>query len=143
MPTEGDSSLPSRRSRCVRSDEGFTLVELLVVILIIAALAAMALPAFIKQREKGWKAQMESALKEGSTAMEAWATANDGSYAGTSVEDLRPGGPHDQGLNYADTVDLDLRTTDSSYCIEATHDDFDLVLHFRSDEGRPTDGPCP
>jgi hypothetical protein len=59
------------------------------------------------------------------------------------VPELEPGGAHDQGLNYADAVDLDLTSTDSSYCIEATHDDFDLVMHIRNDEGKPTDGPCP
>jgi type IV pilus assembly protein PilA len=143
MPTEGTSFAP-RRSRRVPKDQGFTLVELLVVLMIIAALVAIALPTFIKQREKGWRAQMEAALKDGSTAMEAWATENDGSYAGTSMEDLEPGGANDQGLNYADAVRLTLPTSSAtSYCIEARHNDFDLVLHFRGEEGKPTAGACP
>jgi type IV pilus assembly protein PilA len=124
-------------------ESGFTLVELLVVLMIIAALVAIALPTFVKQREKGFRAQMEAALKDGSTAIEGWATENDGGYAGTTLEELEPGGANDQGLNYADTVDLFLTSTDTSYCIEARHDDFDLVLHIRSEEGRPTDGSCP
>ena len=37
---------------------GFTLIELLVVILIIAILAAIAIPVFLNQRKKGWTSQV-------------------------------------------------------------------------------------
>jgi type IV pilus assembly protein PilA len=134
----------THRRPCHKSaDGGFTLVELLVVILIVAVLAAIAIPIFVNQREKAWRAQMQSALRDASTSLESWATENDGSYSGTSLEELEPGGAHDQGLNYAEDVILDLASTTTAYCIEASHTRIDLVLHISAAEGKPTDGGCP
>lgn len=45
------------------SEKGFTLVELLVVIAIIAVITAIAVPAFINQRQKGIDAQTMSDVK--------------------------------------------------------------------------------
>jgi prepilin-type N-terminal cleavage/methylation domain-containing protein len=54
-----------------RTDErGFSLVELLVVILIIGVLAAIAIPLLMNQRNKAFDASLKSDLRSVATAME-------------------------------------------------------------------------
>lgn len=66
-------------------EKGFTLIELLVVIIIIGILAAIAIPAFLNQRQKGWASQVESDLKNAAIAAESYAVDHNGSYTGLDV----------------------------------------------------------
>ncbi|MGV8977533.1 MAG: type IV pilin protein [Cellulomonas sp.] len=75
-----------------RGEKGFTLIELLVVVIIIGILAAIAIPAFLKQREKAWAAQVVSDVKNSSTAAEAFATEHDGLYTGMTTALLTANG---------------------------------------------------
>jgi type IV pilus assembly protein PilA len=55
-------------------DEGFTLIELLVVIIIIGILAAIAIPVFLSQRQKGYDAQAKSDARNAATIEETYLT---------------------------------------------------------------------
>jgi type IV pilus assembly protein PilA len=57
-----------------QNEKGFTLIELLVVILIIGILAAIALPAFLNQREKAQDSEAKSGARTVQTAMETYYT---------------------------------------------------------------------
>jgi len=67
----------------MQDEKGFTLIELLVVILIIGILAAIALPAFLNQREKAQDTGAKTGVRTAQTAMETYYTDHQ-SYTGAS-----------------------------------------------------------
>jgi type IV pilus assembly protein PilA len=131
-----------------RKESGFTLIELLVVILIIAILAAIAIPVFLNQRKKGWRSQTESAVKNASLAVETIAAGDNGDYTTAlglgCVEQTCDAGLTNAGFTGTTNVTVEVVAADEAgYCITGTHGlDSTLELQFDSDEGTPVDGDC-
>jgi type IV pilus assembly protein PilA len=69
--------------RRMDDQRGFTLVELLVVILIIGLLAEIAIPSFLGQAAKGDDAAAKSAVQTAQTAIETYRLDHD-SYCGAT-----------------------------------------------------------
>ena len=129
------------RKSAEEKDQGFTLIELLVVIIIIGILAAIAIPVFLNQRQKGYKADMKSALKNMATALESAATETGGDYTGFTTATLEA----DEGFRYSeDLVPVVASATSAGYCLEVTDPTRlpGVTFSYDSGNGVPTEAAC-
>ena len=102
----------------MRKQRGFTLIELMIVVGVIAILAAIAVPNYLEQSRKGRRAEAVRAIGEYQLLLERWRAENPTYGAcptGVTCSGTRPSLP--TADNYTIT---ESNVTASSYTITAT-----------------------
>lgn len=116
----------------MRDDKGFTLIELMVVVLIIAILLAIAIPTFLRVRRNAQDRAAQSSLQAALKAEKAYYTEGNEVYTddGTELESIEASVDYDAATN--DSCALG----DGPKCVEVSlNSDQEVVLIGESASG--------
>ena len=104
----------TRSRRLAREESGFTLVEALVTLIVIAVLLAIAIPSFLGFEGRASKSAAQANLRTALPALTAYHADND-SYAGMTIAALKV---YDQAVSSDISV---LSASAAGYCLRSIH----------------------
>lgn len=113
------------------TQRGFTIVELLIVIVVIAILAAITIVSYNGISNTAKETALKSDLKGGATQLEVTKVDN-GSYPGDA-----------NALKKADTTTFTYSTVGASYCLVATSTELAGRSYYVTEAGVIQEGTCP
>ena len=123
-----------KKIREMKDEDGFTLIELMVVVLIIAILIAIALPTFLGLRQRAQDRAAQSDLRNGLAAAKAFYTDDETYSPGGVAFDAADGEDIEPSLDWVDaaptTGQLEVATVTSAAGTELVQ----LVRESESDQ---------
>lgn len=121
----------SPRAALFGSPRGFTIVELLIVIVVIAILAAVTIVAYNGISTRAKETALKSDLSSGAKQLQI-AKTTDGSYPNNA-----------DGLQKSDSTVLSYVAGGDQYCLAGTSAGLAGVSYHVTHDGAIVDGPCP